>query len=203
MKVTAKRCLGLVVLGLLGAGGCASPRPQNWSPEEHSSPIYQLTVEAGDEIELRFFDTPELNFAQVVRPDGKVSLDLIGDVKVAGYTPAQVRKALMAEYEKQLQTKEVTVVVRSHASIYVSGAVNTPGTQPLMRPTTALQAIMEAGGFVALDADTRNVVVIRQVDGRSKSFVVNCKKALESTLSDPFYLLPNDIINVPQTTTYF
>ena len=114
-------------ISLTGMMGCTTTRPQNWSPEDHSSPSYELTVQPGDEIELRFFGTPDLNSSQRVRMDGKISLDLIGDVRVVGYTPDKVRTALMAAYEKQLQTKEVTVIIRSNASIYVSGAVNAPG----------------------------------------------------------------------------
>ena len=168
-------------------------------PEEHSVADESFILAPGDEIIVRFFGAPELNSTQVIRRDGKITLDLVGDVNVAGNTPAQAQTSLNQLYENQLQVKEVSVSISSPGPVYVSGSVNGPGVYNTIRPTSAFEAIMEAGGFVAQEAEVRNVLVIRRQENKWKSYVLNFEKVLDGQPEDLFYLQPYDIVYVPRT----
>ncbi len=191
--------LTLICLAMILIGGCSSAKPRNWSPKEHSQADGSFRLAAGDELTLRFFGAPDLNTTQVVRRDGKITMELIGDIKVLGYTPTEVQSALAKLYEKQLQIREVSVTVSSPGPIYVSGAVGAAGVFNTQRPTTALEAIMEAGGFTELESDIKNVLVIRLEDSKWKSYFLNFKEVMQGEREDPFFLQPYDMVYVPRT----
>ena len=124
--------------------------------------------------------------------------------KAVGLTPEQLRADLMERYKKLLSVNEITVTVISvSASVYVSGAVLRPGRIPMDRPLTALEAIMEAGGFDSRRARIADVSVIRNENGKQQHFSVNLKRALTGQDPEPFYLKPFDIIHVPEKTFNF
>ena len=185
---------------LLLAAGCTTPRARNWSPDEHSFPSEEMSIAPGDALGVQFFGAPELSSTNlVVRRDGRISMHLVGDVKVAGYTPHQVQSALKTLYEDQLQIKEISVSVAALAPVYISGAVLNPGRLNTARPITALEAIMETGGFNEVQAEIRNVLVIRHSDGERATFALNYETILDGETDNPFYLQPFDIVYVPRT----
>jgi polysaccharide export outer membrane protein len=111
---------------------------------------------------------------------------------------------LIKQYGPQLQTKEVTVTLDSSAfAVYVSGAVLRPGRIISDRPITALEAIMEAGGFNYTKANMKAVAVIRRENGRTERHTLNLKRVLDGQPGDPFNLKPADIIYVPERFTWF
>lgn len=187
-----------VAFGVLVLVGCATPQ-RNWAPEEHSAPSFSMQLAPGDEVDIRFFGAPELNARQIVRRDGMITLQLVGDLQVAGKTPAEVQEDLSQVYADQLQVKEVAVLISSPAPVFVSGAVLTPGPVRTVRPTTALEAIMETGGFDFFQAKTSEVLVLRHVEGRWKAFRLNYKGVLKGDSADPFFLEPFDIVHVSRT----
>jgi polysaccharide export outer membrane protein len=160
-----------------------------------------VTLAAGDTVEVRFFYTPELNVTQTVRPDGKISLQLIGDVAVQGKTPAEVRQDLLARYASQLKAPDVAVIVQSfyQRRVYVGGEVLRPGVVQMPGSMMALDAIMEAGGFRLPQAEVKNVIVIRYRDDHRYGYCLDLKAALRGGEIRPFYLEPQDIVYVPQT----
>ena len=118
------------VCKLLGAAlavavlaGCYSPPRRNLYPKEHSQPYDVLMLGAGDELGISFFGSPELDTVQRIRRDGHVTLQLIGDVKVAGMTPGKLQGLLKKLYAQQLQIKEVSVSVVSRAPVYTGNEV--------------------------------------------------------------------------------
>jgi polysaccharide export outer membrane protein len=107
-------------------------------------------------------------------------------------------------YQPQVKGDVVTVkVISSGNSIYVSGAVIRPGKISMDRPMTALEAIMEAGGFDLNRAKLSQVIVVRLEDGKQKTFRLNLKQALNGADETPFYLKPFDIVHVPTKTFNF
>lgn len=151
-----------------------------------------------DEVEIRFFGAPDLNTVQKIRRDGCISLGLIGDVKAEGLTPTELRADLLARYQSRIQTKEITVIVRTQAPVFVTGMVKQPGKVEFQKQFTALQAIMAQGGFDETWAEVRDVVVIRQEGGISKGYHLNFSGALKGKDHTPFYLQPLDIVYVPR-----
>jgi polysaccharide export outer membrane protein len=131
-----------------------------------------------------------------VQPTGKVSLPTIGEVSAAGRSVTGLQQHLTSLYQPHLQDATVTVsLVGTAAGVYVSGAVLRPGKLPLDRPLTVLEAVMEAGGFAPL-ANSKQVVVVRNQDGKSRNYVLNLHQALNGTESTPFFLRPYDVIYV-------
>jgi polysaccharide biosynthesis/export protein len=123
---------------------------------------YQIGPE--DVLEVQVWKNEALSKVVTVRPDGKISLPLIGDVPAAGLTAAQMQEAItekLTPYYKDLPSVSVIVQeVRSYV-IYVLGEVQRPAQYTVKRGTTLLQAVALAGGFTPFAA-TNNILVLRQ-----------------------------------------
>ena len=174
------------LLGASSAGSTAYPR---------------VLLKPGDEIELKFYYTPELDVTQVVRPDGKIALQLIGEISVQGKTPAELREELLKLYLPHLKKPEIAVVLRSlqNRRVYVGGQVMAPGVIEMPAEIDVLEAIMEVGGFLLPEAEVKNVIVIRHREDQRYAYSINLENALKGEASQPFYLQPQDIVYVPRT----
>jgi len=119
-------------------------------------------IQPGDDLAISFYLNPEFNQDVVVRPDGGVSLQIVGTVRAVGLTPQQLADYLDTDYLRELRQPGVTVTVKNMPSrlIFVEGEVNHPGAFPADAGLTAMQAVAEAGGFTP-DA-SRNVVLLRR-----------------------------------------
>ena len=157
-----------------------------------------VILASGDVVKLTFSAAPELNQAQKIRTDGKLSLPLVGEVDAAGKTVGQLQAELIELYKSQLKTPEVTVSLEaSITSVTVSGAVHKPGKLAFERPTTVLQAIMEAGGPSEFGT-LKRVRLMRVVNGVYKSQVMDLHDLSKEV--KPFYVRDNDMIYVAQST---
>lgn len=184
-------------------------------PASGNTPSYSNTVEQneesavlvlreGDEVRISFPGASNLDTTQRVRTDGRITLAMVGEVMASGLTPADLEKKLLDLYSSELVSKEVTVtVVSSTFTVFVSGAVLRPGKIVTDHPISALEAVMEAGGFDATRADMQAVRVVRIQDGQTRNFVVNLKVALEGGQSEPFVLKRSDIVYVPEKFSWF
>lgn len=189
--------MGLTIFGALGCHHTPPVASADW-PEDLAP---ELRIQPGDALHVRFTYTPELDEEQVVRPDGMISLPLVGGVPAAGQTPEELRTALLGLYAPKLREPEINVVIRGLEShkVYVSGEVLRPGVLPMTGPTTALQAVMAVGGFQKTSAKLRTVVILRQRGDRQYGRTIDLRQELENGTSDPFYLEPFDIVFVPRT----
>jgi protein involved in polysaccharide export with SLBB domain len=187
---------GIVGILAFAAGGCQTDSGTALSGQAEVPK--HVILAPGDVIKLTFSSAPELNQEQRIRADGKLSLPLVGEVDAAQKTVGQLQAELVQLYKTQLKTPEVTVSLASSVtSVTVSGAVNKPGKVAFERPTTVLQAIMEAGGPSEYGT-LRRVRLIRTVSGVQKSQVMDLHDISKET--KPFYVRDNDIIFVPQST---
>jgi protein involved in polysaccharide export with SLBB domain len=159
-------------------------------------------LRSGDSIRVTFFNHPELNESLTIRPDGKISLQLIDDIMVEGLTPSELDSKLTETYAKHLNNSEITVIVQNFKGqeIYVAGEVLRPGEIELTGKLNALQAIFISGGFTD-DARRAEVVIIsRGPDNKPVARKVNLKKALKGKLLENEYLLrPFDVVYIPRT----
>jgi polysaccharide biosynthesis/export protein len=168
-----------------------SPRPES------------LVLREGDTLQITFPGSPNLNTAQQIRRDGKISLPMIGEVKAAGLTPLDLEKQLVKLYEPQLVTKEVNVALQSSTYfVFVTGAVARPGRVAFDRPTTVLEAVIDAGVDYS-KANLKDVTVIRRQGGHEERRHLNLKKELKTGGGEPFYLQPSDIVFVRERFTWF
>lgn len=204
--------LAAVVLGT-GSFGCASGSAPSLQAESMASaprqgagpaaPTPEYRLQAGDVLEIKHFYTPELNETLSIRPDGRISLPIAGEVEAAGQTPAGLRDILSERYARTLRDREVAVVVKEFAGrrIYVGGEVHTPGVIRPPGTITALQAILEAGG-VKSSARLETVVILRNQGTPEPLFLtVDLRAGPKGEVSrNDIALLPSDIVFVPKTS---
>jgi protein involved in polysaccharide export with SLBB domain len=161
----------------------------------------QLNLSAGDVVEVSFYYTPELNVIQTIRPDGRIALQLIGEISAQDKTPSELRAKLLESYARILKQPDITVLTRSfyERRVYVGGQVMAPGVFEMPGPMTLLEAVIQAGGLNLTQAEVRNIVVIRHEGDLRYGYAVDLEPSLRGSESRPFYLRPKDIVYVPQT----
>ncbi len=167
-----------------------------------AEPLQEYRIQPGDQLDIKFFYNPELNEQIIVRPDGKISLQLVTELMAAGTTPGQLTEQLKQAYGVELKRPEVAVIVRTFNDqrVYVDGEVLRPGVVTLPGPMTVLQSIAQAGGMKET-ARYSEVIVIRK-NGQEKptTLVVDLEQAIDGTdLQQDIRLLPHDIVFVPRS----
>jgi protein involved in polysaccharide export with SLBB domain len=172
--------------------------PENL-PQTLTGP-YQVQV--GDQLYVGFFNTPQLDQTRTVGPDGDIFLPLVGRVHTVGRTVDEITDELKERYAKELVEPQITVSVQQYAgmSVYVGGEVNSPGVLPYRGELTAVQAIMDAGGFKTT-ASLGDVILIRKgPDAEPVGTKINVKDILHKGKFDEDVTLgPADIIFVPRS----
>lgn len=161
----------------------------------------RYALHPGDVLDIQYRYTPEFNQTLTVQPDGFISLEIGGDVKVSGRNLEQVRNIILAKARTRLAAPEMIVVLKEFQKPYVmvAGEVATPGKLEMREKLTALQAVLLAGGFKD-SAKSSQILVFRKLNNdmaevRSLNF-----KTLKRTsdLENDMTLLPGDMILVPR-----
>jgi polysaccharide biosynthesis/export protein len=182
----------------------ASGMAEDAQRQEQQVDSETFILREADAVRITFPGAPNLNTVQAIRRDGKITMPLIGEIQAAGLSPVGLEKKLLELYGPQLQTKEITVTLESSAfPVYVTGAVLRPGKIVSDRPLSALEAIMEAGGFNYSRANMKQVRIIRYNNGKPSFFNVNLKAIMRGKDVEPFPLKPSDILYVPERFTWF
>ncbi|ALN80813.1 polysaccharide biosynthesis/export family protein [Lysobacter antibioticus] len=156
-------------------------------------------IAPGDELALKFFYVPELNENVTVRPDGRIHLQLVGEVPAAELTPAELAAALKRAYAGSLRQPEVSVEVEkgfARQQVFVGGEVGRPGAQPLLPSLTVMRALIVAQGLRETAAANRVVILRRGDDGRAQVIRVDVasqsRKGADAA-NDPL-LQPFDVV---------
>ena len=202
---------GFVIVLTLSLTGCVSTKPQT-SPIQPTASVEvtslksesrEYLIQPGDQLDIKFYYNTELNDSVPVRPDGKISLQLIDDVQAAGLTPLALDAVLTKAYANELKSPEVTVIVRSFSSnaIWVGGEVSKPGLIPLSYDMSALHAVFSAGGFLESAKPEAAIVIRKGADNQPIPIPVDLlaiMKGGKSSAQDQ-RLLPNDIVYIPKS----
>ena len=152
-----------------------------------------------DVLSIVFWRDKDISGDVIVRPDGKISLPLINEVQASGYTPEQLRTALVTAAAKYIEDPSATVIVKEVHSrkVFITGNVAKPGTFPLGLEMNVLQLIASAGGLLEY-ADSANITIIGIENGKTQyrkfnyNDVVKKKKVEQNVL-----LKPGDTVVVP------
>lgn len=191
-----------IVLLLLFLGGCSpvlvNPAPLPTS-QNHPS---EYRIQPGDEMEVKFYNTPELNESVTVRPDGRVSLQLAQDILAAGLTPADLTRTLTQNYARELGHPEITVIMRrfSGQRVYVDGEVNKPDLVQLAADMTVLQSIAVAGGIKDTARMSEVLVIRRGASGKPQVFTLDLTRVRDGTdTGQDLILMPFDVVYVPKS----
>ncbi|MGH9704762.1 MAG: polysaccharide biosynthesis/export family protein [Candidatus Acidiferrales bacterium] len=181
----------------------ASPMPDDWRSAATTAAQAinpnEYTVGEADILEMSVWKEPELTQRVVVRPDGKVALPLVNEMKVAGMTPFQIQQLLTDKLKAYLVAPQVTITVAEIHSktVYVTGEVNRAGEYPLLTPITVLQLIARAGGLTAY-ANKKAIFVMRNVDGHQVRYSFDYSSVIHGKNSDQnIELRTGDTVVVP------
>ena len=206
MMVCVQKFAGVFVLALafastVGAQAPSAPEPLRVQADIAPAITEAYRLEPGDTIEARFFFNPELNDTVQIRPDGRISMQLVGEVAVGGKTIAEAVQTIQDAFSHELKTPRVMLQVRSFVGqkVFVTGEVNRPGVVTLPGQMSVMAAIADAGG-VRLTGNRKKVVLVRKgPDGlpvmTPLTLLANGKLAPDAYMQ----LRPYDILLVPET----
>jgi polysaccharide export outer membrane protein len=183
--------LGLALSGVV-VGGCASTPKRDLA--RPAAGEYRIGVE--DVIEVAVYRADNLSRTLPVRPDGKVSLPLLGDVNASGKTAGELAEELQGRYGQYLTEPHVSVIVRevNAPRVYVMGEVGHPGVFPLRGEINVVQAVALAGGFGPF-ADRGGLVLLRRAGDREQREELDYDDLIESGQIP--VLMPGDTLVVP------
>ncbi len=175
------------------------PVPSYVPPSCEEIPDYLIDFD--DLLEIKFYTHERFNETVRVRPDGRITLQRIGDILVVGRSPAYVDSMITASYSGIIKDPDVTVFLREFGSpeVYVFGEVHRPGPVIYRGRLTAIQAVALAGGPTR-EAKMKSVLIIRQEPGELVAARWDLKELMKGDIrrGDPA-VQPFDIVYVPRT----
>jgi polysaccharide export outer membrane protein len=192
---SAKRVFAAwLVFAAFGSVGCATT-PE---PNPPGTGWAEYRVGAPDNLEVSILPEPVMHVPLVVRPDGMISIDLIGDVQAAGRTTAEIARDIEKKIGRYKRDASVTVRLVSSLSdtITVLGEVGRPGTFPLTRETRVIEAIALVGGPTQF-VSKGNIRVLRAGEDQTTLHYVNLRAIEKGDLSSNLVLQPGDIVFAP------
>jgi polysaccharide biosynthesis/export protein len=208
--------LSLRLVGEVQAAGLTPPELGRTLTQAYAASLgtesdrYVLGI--GERLSIKSYYYERLNEDVVVRPDGKISLQLIDEIQAAGLTPSQLRSAINKRFAQYLDVPDVSVIVRdfkrpevtvslreaSGQRVYIGGEVRQPGVLPLQTGATLLAAALHAGGPLK-SARLDNVALLRHETQQAPAlYFINLRAILQGQTPD-VALRPLDVIYVPQT----
>jgi polysaccharide export outer membrane protein len=171
-------------------------------PESDVKPVEvkpEYVVGEGDTLHIDVWQEPEVSQNVVVRPDGKVSLPLVNEIKISGMTPLEIQGLVAEKLKTFVNQPKVTVTVMEVHSrkAFITGEVAHPGEYPLNTQVTVLQLIAQAGGFTPF-AKTESIMILRVSDGKEQRLKFKYKEVLRGKNTDQNIALePGDTVVVP------
>ncbi len=180
----------------------AAPLPASNTPASRVPAVHSSTyvVGIGDVLEINVWKESELSKTVPVRPDGMITLPLVGEIKAVGLTPDQLKEQVTAALQKVVTDPQVTVMVNSVSSLSfnIMGNVNRPGYYPLTRPMTILDAIAISGGFRDFAKEKKIYVLRTGPTGAQQKIMFNYKEVIKGKkMAQNINLLPHDTLVIP------
>ncbi|HVR96727.1 MAG TPA: polysaccharide biosynthesis/export family protein [Thermoanaerobaculia bacterium] len=197
IKTPWNLCISLFLLVALGLGAGLSRADEVVIRAEEDPPgAYAIGI--GDVVEISVWKNPDLTVTVPVRPDGRVSVPLLGDVQAAGMTPLALKQALTNGFKEYLTSPGVSVLIKEINSrkVFVTGEVENPGSYDLQPRTRLMQVIAMAGGLTPYAKG--RVVVLRDEDGKDRRLEVKLDSIISGRKpADNLVLAPGDTLVVP------
>jgi polysaccharide biosynthesis/export protein len=200
LKRLATVFLAMIVTPILATASSGPSKAKATAPDPKAASAEEYTIGADDLLAVNVWREPEISRNVLVRPDGKISLPLVGDLRAGGRTPVQLQDDIKGQLLNYLSNPEVTVIVQEARSqkFNILGEVEHPGSYPLSRSMTVLDAIAVAGGLRDF-AKTRKIYVLRmKADGSRTRLPFNYKEVIKGqSLPQNVQLQPRDTVVVP------
>ena len=195
--------LGVICLALLVAA-CSSSKKISMPPISDRGVLEEYRIGVGDSLQVNVWRNPELSTAVPVRPDGKISIPLVGDVVAADLTTSQLSSNIVASLNSYVRSPQVTVIVVNPSSsdfqrrIRITGAVRSPQSLPYREGMTVLDLVLMAGGTNEF-ASANKAKLYRKVNGETSVYPIYLKDLIENGKVETNYpLQPSDIVTVPE-----
>ena len=197
---------GALVVTFIVAGCENQPRaPEpDGADQQFTSIDGDYRIGADDRVQVSVWRNPELSITAPVRPDGKLSVPIIGDVPAGGRTASEVAETIKKRLSEYIRDPSVVVIVtelRSHeflSRVRVTGAVRTPRSIPHRQGMTVLDAVLEAGGINDF-ASPNGTKLYRKVKGKTEVFEIELGDILRKGKIESNYMLkPGDVLTVPE-----
>lgn len=200
--------LWVALLGTLALGGCATKQLPNTglttAPPAVEQSVEPYRIGVGDVITINVWRNPELSPTAVVRPDGFISIPLMGDLLAAGERPEDLAEIIDTAISTVVRNPEVTVIVANPVSseyrqrVRVTGQVNGPTSLPFRPGMTVLDLVLLAGGVTDFGAGQR-AVLQRATDAEPVRYAIDLQAILDNgDLRTNYPLQPGDVISVPR-----
>jgi polysaccharide biosynthesis/export protein len=198
------RFIALVLLLILA--GCATAPGSSQAPKFNADAQAVSTYHIGvdDQLQITVWHNPDLSVSVPVRPDGKITVPLIGDVVAGGKTPEEVAAEVKDKLQAYVRDPQVAVILtelRSHeylSRVRVTGAVRTPVSLPYRQGMTVLDAVLAAGGTTEFAAPD-HTELYRKDGETTQSYAVRLDNILQQgELTTNYPVQPGDVITVPQ-----
>lgn len=180
-----------------GQGGTAANQPTAPSAKRASD---DYVIGPSDVLAINVWKDPELTRSVPVRPDGKITLPLIGEMQVSGSTALDVQRMITQRLKEYIAKPEVSVIVQEMKSrtYIIVGKITKPGSYDLAKPTTVLEAIAIAGGFLDFAKVNKVYILRRRDDGTQIRLPFDYKKVINERAPDENVdLKSGDTIVVP------
>ena len=196
--------LVLLALTACASGGGSSSLPQ--APDSDAA-VAEYLLGVDDIVQVTVWRNPELGITVPVRPDGRISVPLIGDVVAGGLTPEAVATDIQEKLAAFVRDPQVAVILtdlRSHeylSRVRVTGAVRQPISLPYRQGMTVLDAVLAAGGLNEFAAPDRASLYRRAGDATTTAYAVRLDRILNrGDLSTNHRVAPGDVITIPERT---
>lgn len=190
---------------LAGCAGSRGPLTEDQRPPEivqGSAPEFRLG--SGDVVSVNVWKNPDLSVTVPVRPDGFISVPLVGDVRAGGQTPAEIASDTERKLSQFIRTPKVSVIIQEIPSaefqnrVRVVGGVAEPKSIQHRDGMTVIDLVLEAGGVNEF-ASPNAARLYRTIDGVAREFDVYLLDILSSGILETNYeLVPGDVITIPE-----
>ncbi|MCW8193270.1 sugar ABC transporter substrate-binding protein [Proteobacteria bacterium 005FR1] len=203
-----KPSIALTLLSLLLLAGCSTaPKSADSAPARTANPkllVDEYRIGVDDLVQVTVWKNPDLSVTVPVRPDGKISMPLAGEVDAGGKTPQEVAQSITDKLSHYIRDPQVAVILtelRSHeflSRVRVSGAVNTPASMPYRPGMTVLDLVLEAGGLNDFAAGNSAKLYRQSNDGMVAIPVELADILHDGQVETNYAIEPGDILTVPE-----
>jgi polysaccharide export outer membrane protein len=193
-----------LVLFTFALVACSNTKKVIMPPISDRGVLDEYRIGVGDALQINVWRNQELSTAVPVRPDGKISLPLVGDIMAANLTTTQLSNNIVAGLESYVRSPQVTVIVTNPSSsdfqrrVRITGAVQSPQSIAYREGMTVLDLFLIAGGANEF-ASANKAKLYRKVNGETKTYPIRLKDLIEDgNLETNYPLQPSDIVTVPE-----
>ena len=193
-----------LIAGCAGPGTSSPEKIQKALAVDTTNSVDQYILGATDVVRVSVWRNDDLSISVPIRPDGKISVPLAGDVQASGLAPEELARDIELRLESYIREPQVSVVVTSMGShefsdrVRVTGAVQQPTSVPHRAGMTVLDMVLNSGGLSPF-ASANNSVLYRMVDGEVVAIPIKLDEILtRGDISTNYRLRPGDILTVPE-----